>query len=364
VEDARPRRRGSQQTSFRLASVPKMFGDIFFAGGDVRGSFTPVGVGPQLDARSSLPLGGARRLKIAENGSPIPDDRVYFMYNHFHNSLAAQVLPLAAPPGASGLAGVDSNIDRYVVGIERMYLDDLASIEVRMPWCSSFDFQAGTFDMDGGNVGNLQVVMKYLLLADDISSLGAGLAVDIPTGSDVSLSFAGGDPILQLGAITIENDAVHLLPYLGLVLADDTLFIQFFGQLDFAVNGNDVRSLLLAGDSQFNDQNLLFLDVSAGYWLYRDPDACAITGLAALAELHYTTSIQDADQVVIPQINSRPAVIGNEFNRFDVLNLTAGFDTEIANTTSLRVGAAVPVEGDFDDRFFDAELQVQVNRRY
>jgi hypothetical protein len=268
------------------------------------------------------------------------------------------VIPITGPPGAPPLAEFDSNIDRYIVGIEHMYLDDLASVEVRMPFASSFDFAGGVFAVDGGNVGNLQVVLKYLLHSDDISALGAGLAMDIPTGSDVAV-VTDGQPL------EIENDAWHLMPYLGLALSDDVVFVQFFSQLDFAASGNDVRAPVFGGEvPQFTDQNLLFLDLSVGHWLYRDPDAFALTGLAGIAELHYTTSIQDADQVIVPRQNARPAVIGNTFNRFDVLNLTAGFDAEIANTTSLRVAAALPLEGDLDERFFDAELQVQINRRY
>jgi len=56
--------------------------------------------------------------------------------------------------------------------------------------------------------------------------------------------------------------------------------------------------------------------------------------------------------------------ITNPFNRIDVLNLTAGLQAELGNTTDLRVAAVMPLSENDDERFFDTELQVQVNRRY
>ena len=49
---------------------------------------------------------------------------------------------------------------------------------------------------------------------------------------------------------------------------------------------------------KLTDQNLGFFDLGAGYWLYRDPDAPRLTGIAAITELHYTTSLQDADRIM------------------------------------------------------------------
>jgi hypothetical protein len=355
--DPRVRRstRGSQQVGFLLASVPKMFGDVNINGATAIGFIRPIDNASQLVGNVDIPLGG-RRLKIAENGSPIPDNRVFFSYNHFHNAMAVDFVDPLAPPGAPPTVFQQGHVDRYVVGIERMYWDDVASLEVRMPFLSSFDFVGGGTETHGGNIGNLALMLKYLLYADDFKAVGAGLSIDLPTGSDVRLF--GLD-----GPARINNDAVHLLPYLGVAMSpSDDWFLQFFGQLDFAANGNRV---VFAGSdgARYNDQNLLYLDLASGWWLYRNPDAPVWTGLAGITELHYTTAIQNSDTVVVAQ-GPNPYFLANQCNRFDALNLTAGLDATLGETTSLRVAAVVPLNSGEDDRLFDSELQIQVNRRY
>ena len=54
----------------------------------------------------------------------------------------------------------------------------------------------------------------------------------------------------------------------------------------------------------------------------------------------------------------------NNFNRFDVLNLTAGLQAQLNTLTFVRVACVVPLGARDDQRFFDTELQLQINRRY
>jgi hypothetical protein len=115
----------------------------------------------------------------------------------------------------------------------------------------------------------------------------------------------------------------------------------------------------------FTEQNLLHVDLSAGRWLYRDDYARYGTGLAALFELHYTTTIQDADAVpfVTPGSIAAGGTITNAFNRIDVLNLTAGLHFQLTDLSNLRVAAVVPLRTD-PDRQFDSEIQVSFNRYF
>jgi hypothetical protein len=314
-----------------------------------------------VDTFLDLPLGGgARRLKIGENNSPLPEDRVFFLYNHFENAITVSQGFLDVPTPISQ----DSSVDRYTFGIEKTYWDEIASVEVRMPIVSSFDFSSvdDRFNIDGGSAGNLAIILKYLLYAEDSWAVGGGMAIDLPTGSDVNVQ-------LDNAFLTINNDAVHLLPFLGLVMTPtDDCFFQSFAQLDFATNGNQLTGTGLRGEDRFTDQNLLYLDVMGGVWLLRDASAPVLTGVAAITELHYTSTIQDADVVDVTQFTSTggtlQSILTNTFNRIDVLNLTAGLQAELGNTTALRVAAVVPLSDEFDERFFDSELQVQVNRRY
>src|SRR5262249_17332986 len=110
------------------------------------------------------------------------------------------------------------------------------------------------------------------------------------------------------------------------------------------------------------DQNLGFLDLAAGYWLYRDPNAPRVTGLAAVTELHYTTTLQDIDRIN-GTVNGGAFALNSTGNRFDVLNGTIGVQALMFDASSLRVAGVFPLAKD-DRRLFDSELQVQFNRRF
>ena len=157
----------------RLASVPNMFGDSFAQGGQLRttGNATTF---------ADLPLGGGgRRAKIAENNKALPMNRCWFMYQHFHNAL--EVDPDTTVPGSQNLS-----VNRYTLGLERRFLDDLWSVEIRMPFADSYAFSTAGYSVGSGEVGNLAVSFKRLLAATETSSLVAGLGIDTPTGSDVT----------------------------------------------------------------------------------------------------------------------------------------------------------------------------------
>ncbi len=330
--------RGSRQLGYRLASVPKMFGDVGVA--PTLFDFSQEADNSQATVPTSLGLG---RSKISENNNPLPTNRVFFMYNHFHNALVA-VRP--------GLQPEDSHFDQYTFGIERMIFNETASIEVRMPFNSSFDFQVDDDFISAGNVGNLALVYKQLLYWEDTFAIGAGSSIEFPTASDV-------EGQLDAARIEIQNEAVRFLPFVGIVSSpSDELFWQFTAQVDLGSGGNPV---LLNNTSlgKFNDQNLLYLDFSLGHWLIKDQDDLLINSIATIVELHYVHTMQDADLV---EVFGSPVLTG-PVNRFDLLNLTAGLNLFIGPLTNLRVGAVVPLRGE-NDRLFDSEFQLQVNRWY
>jgi hypothetical protein len=373
-----PRQPRTSRSGDRLSSVPQMFGDFFANGGQflVDAQFTG---GPQLVFADVPTAGGSRRVKIGENNKPYTDDRVYFMYNHFHNALQVRgpVVDFETQQ-ITGFAGPARQfpVDRYTFGIEKSFFDGSCSAELRMPFSSTYEFtddQPGShFDIRGGKVGNLAVILKALLLASDTSAVAAGLGIDLPTGSDVNGRFANTN-------FAVQNQAYHLLPFVGLLCSpNDVFFFNGFAQLDLAANGNaiDVQDMFNPAASgrlgKYTEQNLLYLDASGGVWLYRNPDAVRFTGLAGIAELHYTTTMQDTDIVPLQQQQQLMTNSGfqNFSNRQDILNVTAGLHAELGDDSNVRVAVVVPVRRNNDrvfgptDRFFDSELQVQFNRRY
>ena len=367
-----PRRstRGSRQANIGLASVPNMFGDLAGATStfiSLKGP-SPVGVPSRSIGTFTLPSagGGSRIGKISENDSPIPRDRVFFSYNHFQNVFQISETPLA-PPGPTLIR--QEPIDRYTLGFEKTFYDGWTSVEVRMPFLGTMDAQLQTVGFSSnGNIGNLTVVLKSLLYMDDATAVGAGVAIETPTGSD---TFARIDTT----RLQFRNDAAHLLPYIGFVWSPGDprwgwgsgLFLSGFAQVDINTNGNRVdvvdRNNMQVGTlGTLTDQNLGFLDIAAGYWLYRDPDAPRLTGLAAVTELHYTTTLQDIDRIN-GLVNGNALALNSTGNRFDVLNGTIGVQALLFDASSLRVAGVFPI-GDQNRRLFDSEVQVQFNRRF
>ena len=365
------RRTRSQQANIRLASVPNMFGDLAMLTGIATVRIpNQVGNNTIVASQFGIPtVGSLRSGKISENDTPIPVDRVFFNYNHFHNLFAVNEQQLF-PPGQPPIARQES-LDRYTVGAEKTFLDGLFSIELRMPFFGAPDVEQQTFGIQNGNYGNLTAVLKALLYSDDSLAVGAGVAVCTPTGSDTVAR-------IGLASLRFENEAVHLLPYLGFIYSPgdptwgwgDGLFLTGYVQFDAAANSNPVEVRVLDGPlvgtaGKFTEQNLLFFDIGVGYWLLRNPYAPRVTGLAAVAEFHYTTAVQDADVLatsVGPGVGA--VTLTNPFNRFDVVNFTAGVQALLFDASSLRVAFATPLGSGEDQRLFDAEVIVQYNLRF
>src|SRR4029077_20775986 len=106
------------------------------------------------------------------------------------------------------------------------------------------------------------------------------------------------------------------------------------------------------------EQTLLHLDFGTGYWIRRDPGAKCVTGIAPTVELHWTSTLDNAQVVNLPgaanllalkQVNGQPVFIngvpqlgqeigpqvGSDRNRVDILDLTLGATFEIANRATL-----------------------------
>ncbi len=314
---------GATMASFSAA--PAMMGD-FFGGSFIFDSGFAIG---------AALAGGDRRFKIAENVSPMPRDRVYFNYNHFHNALTSE-------------SGDVFSLDRFAFGMERTFSENLFSWEVRLPFASALN---STFDTtnpipQNTELGNVGLGLKALLLTTDTLLVSAGTTLTLPTGDDfVRQSFGVTD-------YTIENDAAHLAPYLGfLATPNRNWFVQGFMQMDFDLRGNDV---VFGGAFQgrLQDQNLMFVDLSAGRWLARrNLGRGRMAGLAMISELHYTMTMNDADFV---------SGFGNQFEHIDVLNTTLGMHIQYG-LAALRIGAAAPLR-DEEEKLFDAEVFVQISR--
>jgi len=336
----------------RAASVPWMLGNSL----DPTVASLSLLPFPSVFYDAPLPLAAVcRRSGLCENNKALPHDRVFFTYNHFENGVRyvdTDMMGERIPRAIS--------LDRYTLGLETTFFDGLWSVEARMPFAGSLEYSRELLNdtIHGGHVGNLSVILKRLCYHSESLWISAGIGVEAPTGSDAYQYqvFAGGGE-----TITIHNDAAQIMPYLGLLYAPEgRFFFQGWIELDIATNGNRIDAPLFDLSGRLYDQTVLRTDVSAGYWLWRNPDARLLSGMACLAELHYTTALQDADLMGPPPLDLG---FGNLANRFDLVDLTVGLDAEVWDKTSVRVGGVFPLRS-WDNRTFDAELQVQVNRRF
>ena len=350
IAEARPpatrtvRRAGVRQYA-NLDRMPNMYGD--FLGSPMQ--FLPSDT--QVPAPIDIPFGAARSFKIGENTRPIPTDRVYFNYSHFHNALTVQQLG----PGFPNALG-DANIDRFTLGLEKTFFDGEASLDFRMPFVSEFTATDNdNYAVTTGNVGDLSVFYKHLLYIDDMVAIAGGMGIGFPTGDDV-------DFVVFSQQYTLHNNAYHLIPYVGAaIVPNDYWFFQGYMQIDFAATSSEFESRGQFGETQgeLTEQHLFQASLSGGYWLTDNPDAYYLQGIAALMELHYTTTINDADV-----LSTGAGTVGNLFNRVDIINLTSGLHFQIGPWSNFRVGCAVPLNTSGENRQFDAEVQAQLNRYF
>lgn len=344
-----------------------MFGDSIGPGATL--SLTELTI-PGVNGEIDLPLTGAlSRLNVSDFNKALPVDRVFFNYNHFHNALRRSYITETS-------TGIFANgdyrsIDRYTFGFEKTFFDGQSSLEVRLPLLGNSSFSTtpdpltpdATTSVSTGAIGNVSLILKQLLYADDNGSFAAGLGIETPTGDDTQAR-------ANAARYTVENDAVHLHPWIGFLShPGGEFFMNGFVHLDVPLNGNDLRRTGVGGApltsgpiGEFNEQTVLRLDLSGGVWLIGPYDTGNFRSLAGIVELHYATALNDTDRVTAVD-GTTTAVVFNRRNRFDVLNLTAGLQGQFFDGTFIRVAASAPLRQP-DDRFFDAEVLFSVMQLY
>lgn len=333
-----------------LATVPDMYGDFFSRGSMAfHDAYGRQGTGeyPQLGS-----------VKVGENASPLPRDRFYFNYQHYNQALNFSLSTAAGMPEYRSAA-----FDRYVVGMEKTWGDGLWSFEVRAPFSGSADtvFTEG-FTANNGNAGNFAVMVKRLLYQSESLAIGTGLSVSLPTGADARFT-------IDDCQLTVNNQLLKLQPFIGVLKTfNDRAFLQGFLQLDLSATGNDVTLQTSANQfvpqkvGELSERTYLFVDASAGYWLYRPPYATLVTGLAAVAELHYNAALDDGDTLRV-RTSKTYFRFGPETSSLEIVNSVVGIHLELFGRTVLRAGAGVPLT-DGQNRSFGSELTFSVNHRY
>ena len=334
---ARSRGRG------RLVRTPEFFGDSF-VGGDMLLS-TGFGV-----VRNDTPLAAsARRAKIADHNKALPVDRAFVNYHHF----------AAAQNTVRGGIVDENSVDRWTVGFEKTYDCGRTSIEFRLPFAERFKLIEPDQQLVGGNVGNLAMILKRLLYRTETRAVSAGLGIDAPTGSGVRGLLP--DPGV---AYRIDNDSIHLMPYLGFVAAPGMWFYHGSIQFDVPINGNAIETERFGNIQRgvLDETPYFYFDISSGVWLIRENSRCPssrLTGLAAMVEYHLTSTLGDGDFV---SLAGGLASFGVPQD-LGISNFTVGIHAEFDYLTKLRIGGAFPLSEE-PERFFDSEVMVSLIRHF
>jgi hypothetical protein len=339
--------RPQQNPYARNARVPNMFGDSLPPASTTFLRTCSVGVQSSV-ITEVLSGGGSRYSSIGENNRPLPIDRVFFLYNGFFN--AATTTDLVAANS------FDSNLHRYTIGFEKTYFEGQSSIELRLPFTSSIDLNIGDYSSSTGDIGNLMLITKHLLLKDDDTAIATGIGIGTPTGDDFTA-------ITGNTRIRLNNEAVYLLPYIGWSKTiNENWFATAYGQIDIATAGDAFIVEGRGSIGKINAPTYARFDVSLGRWLMQDMSYQYLEGIAAIAEFHYVTTLQDSDTILASDGDNSFALT-NVDNRVDYLNTTAGFHFQLTPFSNLRVAGVFPVRRD-PDRQFDSELQVAFNRNF
>jgi hypothetical protein len=356
----------------RLSRVPEILGGHLLPASQLTAIEAVNNANGLLVSTPIANAGGSARVQVAVHNKAAPADRFYVNYNHVHNALTRQAV-LSSPNIPLIDRQRDGNVDRFVLGLERTLLEGDASIELRLPLGVVDDSgivnlagnSSADLRSDSGVVGNTSIIGKHVAMEADNWVTSIGLAVDLPTGSDASV-------IVNESIYTIANEAYFLHPFLAMSAANETTFLHTFLQIDIPLNDDGVSVDDLTGRAapggagSIRQQALLHWNISAGRWLIRDAAGSGRPRLAALLEYHLTQSLNGVDTVSgfrrLPYGDS-VFMLQSSRGNFTSSYLTAGLHAEFAGDCTLRAAAVAPL-GSRRDRFSDAEVVVQVGRRY
>jgi hypothetical protein len=275
---------------------------------------------PPTDVAGIAFVPSIRLVKISENQSPIPTDRILYDFNYFNNVNYAINQRFLSPISNIG-------IYRHILGFEKTIFGPNASFGVRFP--------INTITADspipgiGGNstaINTTNVFFKWAFYRDDERKrlFSTGMSIGIPTGP---ARFAGASYLDPFNVATLQ-------PFLGSLFYGERWFFQGFSFLEIPMDKNA--------------PTILFNDYALGYYIYKDAKRERfLTGVAPLFEVHVTTPLSHRG-VRLSDPQSVP----------DIVNFTYGVSWEFGKRTRLMTGITTPVTG---PRPFDFEAQCILN---
>jgi hypothetical protein len=286
--------------------------------------------------------GSVGRQKVVDGNGVLPRDRAFLRYD----------LVRRPHPGADAAA-----LSRFTLGGERQGGDGLWSIEARLPLAGTVDHDAsaepGVGTARDVEWGNLLLVAKALLLADDAWAWSAGIGIGAPTADDVDVRWSDGTPLA-----VVENQAVYLKPFLAAAYVRGGWFGQGFLEVDADAAGNRVGlapHAPLAVWGRFRDATYVFASGGVGYRWERSPRD-AITAVVPQLEVHAAAADGGRNSLSAGPLTAWSAGAGN------AASVTAGTSLELGPRCVASAGYVVAVDP-ADDRRGDAAFRMQLEIR-
>ena len=251
---------GAGLATMGFRDIPIMLGDL--APFSFRQIVPPGTLPPAHDPgrpRSVLFAPWARGFKIADNQSPQPQDRFFYVFDYFdrlNDEINRRV--------GSGVHNIQAY--RNFFGLEKTFLGGYTSLGIRMP-LDTLSASSRIPGLGGTStaVDRLTIFGKYALRVDRPtgSLVSGGLAV---TPSNGPTSFAGSRSVGGFHDSQIQ-------PFLGYIWRRGRFYIQGFSAIDIPTDINDVTEW--------------YNDIGIGYYAYRSNDpARFLTAFVPTFEVH------------------------------------------------------------------------------
>lgn len=292
----------SESGSDALASAaPQMIGDLI--GGGLASRYSSRSY-YRSSSGARVPIVTQSGVKIAENESPRPLDRVFATYNYYNSTSVG--------------AGAFTGLHRGLIGFEKTFLDGDASFGMRLPYLWD-DNGAG---LDG--IGMLSAIGKYAFYNDlETGNLASGgLSVAIPLGN----SFKLGDGT-NLNSVLIQ-------PWAGFIYGVDDLYAHGF------------TSLLIP--TQSNDVLLYTADLGLGYRLFQSDSGDYLRAIIPTIEGHLNTPLNNAGRTELVYFPT-------------LISITAGAHFGLPGGAWFTLAGGVPITG---PNLYDFEMLAQFNYRF
>ncbi|MFM8538676.1 MAG: hypothetical protein ACKOES_11500, partial [Planctomycetaceae bacterium] len=291
-------------------------------------------------------------VKLSENVSPLPRDRVYFNYSYFSNAL---------------IGDIRNDVNRFTPGVEKTFADGWTSIEVRTPFAATVASTqtidptdpCGLVDAQDVEFGTMSVIFKSVIALGDTWALTGGMQVTLPTADDVIVLAGTGGPAV----VRVDNQSTRLMPFTGFIWApNETFFSQSLLQIDTAANGNpayvatpEQDALGYAGQLEY--PTFMYLSFSAGYWAYKS-NVTRLTGFAPIMEVHVNQAFAGSDVIESSQYQ-----LGADYGVMSLVNGLVGCNFEWGRRSTLTFAYVTPFGGGVD-RWFDGEFRAFWNYRF